>query len=177
MQVPRRPGSLQETHCPWQAELQQTPSAQKPEKQSVVGHACGAWQALSAAPGRVAGVRVALAVGGALVVAGALADVARERRAKDGRSRQAVALAVADARAHDRGPLAGPGAARGPASRQSGSSRTPSQVPSSPQGFDDDTLQSAAWRGASPFARPTQTPSEPLWAQVLHPELQASLQQ
>ena len=24
--------SLQETHCPWQAELQQTPSAQKPEK-------------------------------------------------------------------------------------------------------------------------------------------------
>ena len=34
MQVPSRPGSLQETHCPWQAELQQTPSAQKPEKQS-----------------------------------------------------------------------------------------------------------------------------------------------
>ncbi len=53
----------------------------------------------------------------------------------------------------------------------------PSQVPSSPQGFDDDTLQSDAWRGASPFARPTQTPSEALWAQVLHPELQASLQQ
>ena len=53
----------------------------------------------------------------------------------------------------------------------------PSQVPSSPQGFDDDTLQSDAWRGASPIVRPPQTPSEPLRAQVLHPELQDSLQQ
>jgi hypothetical protein len=53
----------------------------------------------------------------------------------------------------------------------------PSQVPSSPQGSAAATLQSDAWRGALPFARPTQTPSEPLWSQVLHPELQDSLQQ
>ena len=53
----------------------------------------------------------------------------------------------------------------------------PSQAPSSPQGLADDTLQSDAWRGGSPFARPLQTPSEPLRAQVLHPELQDSLQQ
>jgi hypothetical protein len=35
---------LQETHCPWQAELQQTLSAQKPELQSAL--------ALHEAPGR-----------------------------------------------------------------------------------------------------------------------------
>jgi len=40
-----------------------------------------------------------------------------------------------------------------------------------------DTLQSDAWRGGSPFSRPLQTPSEPVRAQVLHPELQDSLQQ
>ncbi len=44
VQVPRRAGSLQETHCPWQAELQQTLSAQKPELQSVF--------VLHAAPGK-----------------------------------------------------------------------------------------------------------------------------
>jgi hypothetical protein len=53
----------------------------------------------------------------------------------------------------------------------------PSQAPSGPQGSADETLQSDAWRGGSPLARPPQTPSEPLRAQVLHPELQASLQQ
>jgi len=176
VQVPRRAGSLQETHCPWQAELQQTPSAQKPELQSAL--------AVHEPPG---GRFPQLPVESQTCASHWVLEVHLSKQVpllashENGVQRMVGPDRQLPVPSQTLEPtIAAPWQVPEPQAVPITALRqlpAPLQVPSRPQGSDRVALQSDAWRGASPLARPPQTPSEPLRAQVLHPELQDSLQQ
>lgn len=152
---------MQETHCPWQAELQQTLSAQKPESH---------WASVvHAAPGRS---RPQLPVWSQRCPSHWVLELHLSKQAplvashENGVQRMIGPDLQSPMPSQTLEPtIAAPWQVPEPHAVPITAVRqfpAPSQVPSSPQGSEDDTLQSDASRGELPFSRATQTPSEPV---------------